>query len=160
VFADPLTARIAAFIAEIGLPIEAAALTSPTLLPGVTVAHGALLVDEARLAHPGDLLHEAGHLAVCDPAARASLDDVSEDGGEEMAAIAWSYAAARHLGIDPTVVFHPAGYRGGAQALLEAFDGGGGPGQPLLEWFGMTLGAKAAAAAVGQPYPHMLRWLR
>ena len=38
-----------------------------------------------------------------------------------MMAIAWSYAAAVHLGLDPAVVFHEAGYRGGSGSLIENF---------------------------------------
>jgi hypothetical protein len=159
-FDDPLTDQIAAFIAGLGLPIRRASLEGSTVLPGVAVRLGEIVVDAPRLAHPGDLLHEAGHLAVCDPAARPTLEAVGEDGGEEMAAIAWSYAAARQLGIDPAIVFHDAGYRGGGAYLLEVLEAGGLIGQPLLEWFGMTLGPKAAAARGLEPYPHMLRWLR
>jgi hypothetical protein len=159
-FADALTDQIARFIAGLGLPIRPASLAMPSLLPGVAVRRGAILVDELRLAHPGDLLHEAGHLAVCDPAVRPALETVSEDGGEEMAAIAWSYAAARRLGIDPAIVFHAAGYGDGGAYLVEAFSSGAMIGQPMLEWFGMTLSPKAAAARGLEPYPHMLRWLR
>ena len=69
-FADPLTERLAAFIRGIGIDVRAATLKEKTFLPGLEISHGALLVDEARLSHPGDLLHEAGHLAVTDPAER------------------------------------------------------------------------------------------
>jgi hypothetical protein len=119
------------------------------------VRRGGLVVDEPRLAWPGDLLHEAGHLAVADPAGRAELDDVGDDPAEEMAAIAWSHAAAQHLGLDPTVVFHPHGYRGGGDWLAEAFAGGGGPGVPMLQWWGMTGGWKDEPR-----FPQMIRWLR
>jgi hypothetical protein len=159
-FADPLTDQIAAFVLAIGIELERASLDAPTLCPGVEARRGVLLVDEARLAHPGDLLHEAGHIAVCDPARRPTLEAIGDDPGEEMAAIAWSYAAGRELGLDPAVVFHPAGYRGGAQALITAFEADGGVGVPLLEWFGMTLGVKSATARSAEPYPHMSRWLR
>jgi hypothetical protein len=159
-FADPLTQRLAEFIRGIGLGVEPATLGGESLLPGVTVKAGSLLVDQATLLHRGDLLHEAGHLAVCEPARRATLEDVGDDPAEEMAAIAWSYAAARHLEIDPTMVFHSEGYRGGAQVLLTAFESGATVGQPMLEWFGMTLSPKAAAEQGLEPYPHMLRWLR
>ena len=80
------------------------------------------MVDERKLVHPGDLLHEAGHLAVLPAVQRGCAQNhVGEDAGLEMAAIAWSYAAARHLGIAPEVVFHEAGYRGGAESILENF---------------------------------------
>jgi hypothetical protein len=159
-FADPLTQRIAAFLCGIGVEVRPAALDEATPCPGVFVRRGVLLVDEARLAWPGDLLHEAGHIAVCEPAARHAAEAIGDDPGEEMAAIAWSYAAARALGLDPAVVFHAGGYRGGGQWVVDLFEGGGVLGTPLLEWFGMTLGAKAAAERGVPPFPHMLRWLR
>jgi len=159
-FQDPLLQRMAEFLRGIGIEVRAATLDADTPCPGLWVERGAVLVDEARLAYPGDLLHEAGHVAVCDPAARAGLAAVTDDPGEEMAAIAWSYAAARQLGIDPTVVFHDAGYVSGGGYLASAFDAGGGPGTPLLAWFGMTLETRAAAEAGASPFPHMMRWLR
>ncbi|HEY1753277.1 MAG TPA: hypothetical protein VGG29_18615 [Caulobacteraceae bacterium] len=159
-FADPLTDRIAAFIAGIGLAIQPATLDEPTLLPGVTVRGGVILVDEARLAYPGDLLHEAGHLAVWEPDRRATLDEVDDDGSREMTVIAWSYAALRHLDLDPAVVFHEGGYRGASPTLIAVFEGDGLCGQPMLEWYGLTLTRKTAAARGQPPFPHMLRWLR
>ncbi len=159
-FADPLTDRIAAFIRQVGIEVVPATLDARGPCPGVEARCGVLFVDEARLAYPGDLLHEAGHVAVCDSAVRRSLAAIGDDPGEEMAAMAWSYAAARWLGIDPAIVFHAAGYRGGSQALLDAFDRDMPPGAPMLEWFGMTLSLRKAAAGGAQPFPHMLRWLR
>lgn len=159
-FADPLTDQIASFIRRVGIGVEAASLTAPTLCPGVHVRRGVILVDAARLSQPGDLLHEAGHVAVCDPATRTLGETIGDDPAEEMAAIAWSYAAACHLGFDPAVVFHDDGYKGGGRSLIEAFKRDGAPGTPMLEWFGMTHGPKAAAASGAAPYPHMLRWLR
>lgn len=68
---------------------------------------GPLIVDEAQLEYPGDLLHEAGHLAVLLPAERALCDgDVGPDAGAEMAAMGWSYAAALAAEIDPKIVLH------------------------------------------------------
>ena len=67
---DPLTERLVAFVRDIGIEVQAAALPEKTVLPGLDIRHGAILVDEARMRHPGDILHEAGHLAVIDPAER------------------------------------------------------------------------------------------
>src|ERR1051326_8288478 len=86
-FADPLTERLAAFVRDIGLPLRAAALPADTLLPGLDIRDGAIVVDEARLAHPGDILHEAGHLAVADPAER-NVPRLAPTPGDEMASIA------------------------------------------------------------------------
>jgi len=160
-YANPLTSRMAGFLAGIGLDTAPTLLTEAGFLEGLTISHGVLLVDEVRLAHPGDLLHEAGHLAVV-PAQKRKLlhGDVGSDPGEEMAAIAWSYAAALYLGIDPAVVFHPSGYSGGSQAILMNFSQGRYFGVPLLEWFGLTADKKTAAIQQVSQYPHMLKWLR
>ena len=152
---NPVAARIAAFLAGIGIAIREESLAGPTFLPGITISHGVLVIDETRLLYPGDILHEAGHLAVLTPSARAAVDgDVGDDGGMEMAAIAWSYAAALHLGLDPSVVFHSDGYREGSQSLLENFAAGRYVGVPILQWAGMT------AATGSRPFPSMARWLR
>jgi hypothetical protein len=147
--------RILTFLRETGLTVHERPIPGPTFLPGLTIDHGALVVDEASLLYPGDILHEAGHLAVLSPDARQNADgDVGDDGGLEMAAIAWSYAAALHIGLDPSVVFHADGYKGGSNSLLENFATGRYIGLPVLVWAGMT------AATGARPYPFMTRWLR
>lgn len=159
-FRDPLVEQIAAFLRRIGLEVRAAPVADDAVLPGIGIDSGALVVDEARLRYPGDLLHEAGHLAVASPQVRTTLvHDVGKDGGDEMAAIAWSYAAALNLKIDPAIVFHEHGYRGGSQSIMEAMRNGGF-GVPLLQWFGMTYDEKRAPDAGVPPFPHMVRWLR
>jgi len=157
-FSDPLVGRIVAFVREIGIAVEVAPLEDDTFLPGVAVVAGRLVVDPRRLAWPGDLLHEAGHVAVGDPARRDGA--VSDDAGEEMAALAWSYAAATHLSLDASVPFHEGGYRGEGPTLAENFSKGGYVGVPLLAWWGLTLEPHRATAAGARPYPHMLAWRR
>ncbi len=150
-FQNPITRRIAAFLDSVGVPVHAAAVPPRTFLPGLHIHLGALLVEESRLLYPGDLLHEAGHIAVMDPARRASLSgDAGAEGGEEMAAIAWSYAAALHIGLPPEIVFHEDGYKGGAAGIVENFSQGRPIGLPYLKWIGLA----------GDDYPNMRRWLR
>ncbi|HWT13548.1 MAG TPA: hypothetical protein VN231_12395 [Allosphingosinicella sp.] len=158
-FDDPLTRRIVAFLERIGIGIELEPLGDDTFLPAIQVRGGGLVVDPDRLQWPGDLLHEAGHVALADPGARASLDKVSDDPGEEMAAIAWSYAAALEIGLDPAIVFHDQGYHGGGRALAEGLARGALIGTPLLECYDMAADSSARAQGAA-PYPHMLRWLR
>ncbi len=158
-FSDPLIARMASFVSGIGIEVRAEDLPGSTFLPGLDIRFGALVVDEPRLLHPGDLLHEAGHIAV------ASLEERKREKfkptlGDEITAIAWSYAAACHLGIDPAIVFHPAGYRGASSAFLTNFAAGRYVGTPLLQCYGMTVEPKRALAEGTKPFPGMLRWVR
>ena len=156
-----LTARIVAFLRDIGLDVRAEAISEQTILPGITIRGGALIFDEARLQYPGDLLHEAGHLAVVPAARRRDMQwNVGTKAAEEMSAIAWSYAAAVHLGLPAAVVFHPDGYRGGGEALADNFSRGHYVGVPTLQWIGLTYERKQAEQLGVAPYPHMIQWLR
>jgi hypothetical protein len=160
-FRDPITNRIGAFLQGIGLTVRRAELRDTTFLPGLRMEPGGLIVDEERLLYPGDLLHEAGHLAMLTAEQRRSQGaDAGPDLGYEIGAMCWSYAAAIHVGIDPAVVFHPHGYRGASQSFLENFGQGRYPGLPLLQWMGLTADEKRAPALGVEPFPHMLRWLR
>ena len=148
----PEAARtICAFLEAIGIAVEVAPIRVAGLLPGLAVHRGAVLIDPEAETFPGDLLHEAGHIAVTDPDFRATLDEVGDDPGEEMAAIAWSVAAARACGVPLEVLFHPEGYKGGVAAMIAAFADGRGPGIPMLAWYEL---AEPGA------FPAMTRWLR
>jgi hypothetical protein len=152
--------RITAFLEAIGLPCRPGAITEPTVLPGIRIENGGLVYDTRALLYPGDLLHEAGHLAVMSPERRLrARPNVGKYAAEEMMAIAWSYAAAVHLDLDPAVVFHGDGYRGGAASLIESFASQPSVGVPMLQWLGMTRDDRTAAAAGVAPYPAMTRWL-
>ncbi|HEX2087564.1 MAG TPA: hypothetical protein VHF89_17905 [Solirubrobacteraceae bacterium] len=153
---DPPTERIVGFLRGIGIRVEAAALGDDCFLPGIAVEDGGLLYDGARMTWPGDLLHEAAHIAVAPPEARPRMTgEVAVPGLDmdrlEKAAVPWSYAAARHIGIDPALVFHGGGYRGKSEGLLRTFAFGVYPGLNLLVDAGMT---------TTELYPRMLRWLR
>ncbi|MES2391478.1 MAG: hypothetical protein V4555_07545 [Acidobacteriota bacterium] len=161
------TEAIIGFLARIGLTVRREPIARDCFLPGLTIVPGALVVDEAQLRYPGDLLHEAGHLAVMTPAERSACDGgAGADGGAEMAAIAWSYAAALEIGLDPRVVFHADGYKSGGAAILQNFTEGRYFGTPLLQYYGMTrdpqhrLPAGEAALANEAIYPKMSHWLR
>jgi len=160
-FNNPLIEKIAAFLRSIGLTVEQRTLDGDTFLPGLTLDAGRILIDESKLLYPGDILHEAGHLAVTPAAERSTRGGhLDVGGGEEMGAIAWSYAAALQIGIDPAVVFHPHGYRQGSESLLDNFLAGRFLAVPLLQWMGLTWDNTQAAARQCAPYPRMIRWLR
>jgi hypothetical protein len=158
-YSDPLTAKLVSFVQGIGIDVQCAELTGPTFVAGLDIRFGAVQVDDKRLVYPGDILHEAGHIAVTNPQLRGQ-PRLAPDGGDEIATLAWSYAAACHLGLDPAVVFHSGGYKGGASSLVENFTAGRYIGVPLLQLYGMTVEPRLAATRGVQPYPHMLRWLR
>ncbi len=159
---DPAaTAGIVAFLRDIGLEIESGVIDGTAVLPGITVDRGVLIFDPAKLQCPGDLLHEAGHLAVKAPAERRQASsDVGADPAEEMMAIAWSYAAAVHLRLRPELMFHPGGYGGGSQSLIENFAAGRYLAVPMLQWLGMACDEKRAKETGVAPYPKMISWLR
>jgi hypothetical protein len=142
---------IAAFLEQAGIPLAVTPLTGPSFVPGLAIDAGIIQIEPRGAAHPGDLLHEAGHIAVAEPERRAALSDVGTDPGEEMTAIAWSVAAARACGVGLDVLFHPAGYKGGAAELARDWEAGQPFGVPLLGWYGMTSAAE---------FPAMRRWLR
>jgi hypothetical protein len=164
-FENNVTQKIVDFIKEIGIEVMPAQINRPTFLPGILVERGKLFVDDAKLMYPGDLLHEAGHIAVCPNDLRSNLNDevalpdVNMDAIEAQA-IAWSYAACLCLGLDPTVVFHAGGYKGRSEGLLLNFRLGVYLGLNGLQEAGMTATELTAGESGTHVYPHMLKWLR
>ena len=156
-----LVDHIVQFLREAGLTVLEEPLPANTFLPGLTIRNGALVFDRAALRYPGDLLHEAGHLAVLPGPVRhsANAEDLNAQSHAEEAAMAWSYAAVRYLGLPADVLFHSGGYRGHAQGLVTTFSLGVYPGLPGLEAAGLTVSPRRAAALGVAPYPAMLRWL-
>lgn len=141
------------FLAQIGVPVRVGPFPEDTFLPGLNIVDGTLCIDPERLLYPGDILHEAAHIALTPPSRRGSLGGKLQiSPAEEMAALAWSYAAAVSIGIVPLIVFHEHGYKNGGAHLIEQFSSGlppGGPGVPMLNWYGMTT-----------TFPQMTHWLR
>lgn len=158
-FSDPLVIKLVTFVRSIGIETHACAIDWKSRFPGLDIREGAVLVDESRLIHPGNILHEAGHIAVHDPA-RRSHPKFSPTKGEELGALAWSYAAVVHLGLSAEVVFYPGSYQGWATSLIENFAEGYYLGVPWLQRYGMAVEPRLALERGVEPYPHMLRWLR
>src|SRR6185503_1382785 len=115
------------FLTGIGIEVVSTRIDAKTFLPGILVQNGKILYDDAKLSYPGDLLHEAGHLALASPDVRPTLSgEVALPGVRmepvEVHAIAWSYAAILHIGLDPAVVFHEGGYGVESERLLNNFE--------------------------------------
>lgn len=143
--------QIGAFLEEVRIEVRVAPVSCSMFLPGLTLEDGAIVIDPSVACHPGDVLHEAGHLAVVPAETRAAMGAVDNDGGDEMAAIAWSVAACRACGLALEVLFHPAGYKGASDNMIADWSAGQPFGVPLLAWYGMTN---------AETFPAMTRWLR
>lgn len=154
---DDVVKRILAFLREIGFEVHLGPVPSTSFLSGIQVVRNGLRVDVEALTHPGDLLHEAGHLALMTAEERNAEFPRTTEAAQEIGALAWSYAAALHIGIAPEIVFHEHGYRGQAASLLQTFRDGKLMGQPLLGWLGMTTPDLPGSPSI---YPKMLRWVR
>lgn len=157
--------KIVAFLDEINLRTIEKELDDDTFLPGLELGPDCLFIDYSKLKYPGDILHEAGHLAVTPAAARKHIgtETMAADWptqGDEIGAMLWSYAAAKHLELPLEVVFHPNGYKGNSQWLMDNYTQQNFIGLPLLEWAGLTLTSERAEKENLQPFPVMQKWLR
>jgi hypothetical protein len=161
---DDYLATCISFLQEIGIETKFEKLDEPGFLPGLSIRNGAIIVDKEALSYPGDILHEAGHIAVVPAAERhtltaAAIEKRAMREAEEMMAIAWSYAACMHLGLNPYVVFHDEGYRGGGSYIADNFNNKNYFGLPMLQWKGMAADEKNALLLNVAPYPFMIKWL-
>jgi hypothetical protein len=180
-------APIAGFLNDIGIPCAEGYVPDESFLPGVAVAGGTLVYDAAALGSPGDLLHEAGHIALVPARFRGLVDDDVDavitgliDGtatlpagaapatdGEiallrqsEPVAGAWSYAAAMAIGAPAACVFWGETYRGKAEALIGQLEQGFHIGIQWLARFGYcTAPPPFGDPMEPAPFPHMRRWL-
>ena len=75
------------------------------------------------------------------------------NGGSEMAAIAWSYAACLQIDLPLEMLFHDQGYKGDARWLRQTFADGKYIGLPILIWRGMT------SDEGDEAFPRMTHWL-
>lgn len=160
-FMDPVIEAIRA----IGIPVRVGLIAEGDFLPGILIEAGGLVVDRARGPYPGDLIHEAGRLAVLSAEERAGITGtLPVDGGQETAALAWSYAFARAHGIPDEIVFHDL-FKAGGPWLRETFGSGQSFGVPLLQLWEMTRCPDAAGAVAEDfghlpEFPKMAKWLR
>ncbi|QSB25218.1 MBL fold metallo-hydrolase [Flavobacterium sp. CLA17] len=156
--------KILSFLKEIGLDIIEKELET-TFLPGLSLGPNCLYVDYDKLLYPGDILHEAGHLAVTTSSQRqlAGTKKIAADWptqAEEIGAILWSFAAANHLQLPLEFVFHPHGYKNESDWLISNFTNENYIGLPFLEWIGLCLGKERAVKENKPAFPAMLKWMR
>jgi hypothetical protein len=157
--------RILGFLENIGIAVIEKELPDDTFLPGLTLGSECIYVDPEKLKYPGDLLHEAGHLAVTTAEQRKAigtqtLQEPWPTDGEEIAAVLWSFAAAEHIGLPLETVFHPNGYKNQSDWIIESFRSGNYIGLPFLEWAGLTLSEQRATETGKQAFPYMINWIR
>ncbi|MGZ3861718.1 MAG: hypothetical protein ACXVPN_00465 [Bacteroidia bacterium] len=156
---DPLLNIFFTFLGSIGIETIEKDFEEKSFLAGLKIENGKLIVCRQKLLYPGDILHEAGHIAVTPGIERRKLNDnvvTNRPGseGEEMAAMLWSYAACIHLKIDPGIVFHKDGYKGSSEWILDNYRNRNFIGLPLLKWMGLASQKEEAG------FPKMLKWLR
>lgn len=157
---DSVTKTCIAFLNSIGIKTIEKEFEESSFLPGLKIEKGSLIIDKQKLLYPGDILHEAGHLAVAPGEERSVLNENVTDNrpgaeGEELAVMLWSYAACLHLGIDTDIVFHKDGYKGDSEWILNSYKEKTYIGLPLLAWMGMT-----AKEGDKDGFPNMIKWVR
>lgn len=157
--------KIMSFLDEIKINTIEKELEDTTFLPGLDLGSNCIYIDFSKLKYPGDILHEAGHLAVTASEEREHIgtDKMPKDWptqGDEIGAMLWSYAAAHHLDLPLDFVFHPNGYKGSSDWLIDSYKNGNYIGLPFLEWAGLTLGNDRARNENKEAFPKMQQWLR
>lgn len=152
------------FFNEIGIEAIEKDVDGPCFVPGIIILRGVIYYNRERMLYPGDLLHEAGHIAVTLPEERplSATDELKgwPSDGDEIVAILWSFAAASHLQIPLDVVFHENGYKDDSQWLIEQFESGTYIGLPLLEWMGLCNSKPLESDPDAPIFPKMTKWLR
>jgi hypothetical protein len=180
------------FINSIGISIIMADTSSATLnksfLENVRISQGGLIVDMARV-FPGDILHEAAHLAIIPQHFRAlAVDDLDEvnramsayleansEGlmsypedqlcrailqSGETEATAWQYAAAQAMGLPDEWLFPSHAYDGTAKDILDSLRYRQYLGINGLQAAGWTVQRKHPYKQMPVPvYPELAFWL-
>lgn len=157
---------IVSFLRHIGIGVEFGPGADNGFLPGINIHAGVIHVNPDRLLGSGDLLHEAGHIAVIPKRFRARLGSdlqadsvaaITEETGPgtpadpllaeplergELLAQAWSYAASLRLGLPASCIFFPGSYKcdayEGTHPMQKWLETGTHHGQNSLARVGMT----------------------
>jgi hypothetical protein len=162
-FRDPVLSRMATFLGGMGIDMRPGVINEESLFRGSLISHGSLIIDESLLYAPGDALHEAAHIALAPPERRWSDSGYLKgaDKGEELATIAWSWAALLELDLSPSEIFHDKAYkRGDSTMIIDCAGRGIYIGLPLLQAWEMAFDERNASLRGVKPFPHMVKWLR
>lgn len=172
--------KIASFLEGLGFSLTEKPVPSG-FLPGIRVRGMTMQFDRTRMLSAGDMLHEAGHIAIIPAMFRPKVsDDIDAslgvlaqeyidkaplqraDGTEdpvvrgllqcgETEAQAWSFAAATAIGIPPNVVFHGRAYEGHSREIIAMLSVGA--------FLGIN-GLVAGGMVKPRQFPRMNRWLQ
>jgi hypothetical protein len=172
------------FLREIGLKVIQRPLTkqeyTQEFLPNIVIRNGRLIVDPLR-ALPGDILHEAGHVAIFPARIRPYCSNYSINSGnqmadvlakagieptiqelkalqycfEDLAPVAWQFAANLKIGF-PSAVGFATGFKGQGMYVHNS----------ILQSVGLHMGHVTSVSlfylrmtASKASFPTMLRWL-
>ncbi|MFA7379416.1 MAG: hypothetical protein WC150_03075 [Bacteroidia bacterium] len=163
-FTNADTQTMINFIVSVGIPVRKTKLPEGLPIPGINVENGVLLVDEYNLLYPGDLLYQAGRIAILPENERSQYmgkDDPNKDkeATEGMVAMCWSWAALTHLQLSPEVVFHNNGYKGQSVQIIQGYQSGAYMGLPMLQFYDMAYEPQQASLRELKPFPFMYKWL-
>lgn len=180
------TRTVIEFVRSIGIPVTVTELTAKsTFLPRVRIQAGELLVDPG--VFPGDILHEAGHIATIPEPFRHLADgnlsavframgeyveeELVDIGGykedpiargimqcSDPEATAWQYAAAKHIGLPDKWLFPKESYNGDAMGILLGLKSSRYLGINGLQAAGWTV-IRATPYRPLPEYPKLVRWL-
>lgn len=158
---DKLIELLCDFFTSVGIEWCEKDVKGNSFLPGVEIENGVLIFKRTQLTYPGDLLHEAGHIALTKAVERKQLNgDViatnAEKKGDEIAVMLWTYAACVKLNLPPEIVFHSGGYKGESDWILTCYKNKNYLGLPLLVWMGLTADVNNSISG----FPLMHQWLR
>lgn len=156
--------KVLLFLNEIGIDVIEKELNT-SFLPGLSLGPNCIYIDYPKLLYPGDILHEAGHLAVTTSSERnfVGTNEMATEWptqAEEIGAILWSFAAANHLQLPLEFVFHPNGYKNASDWFISNFSDQNYIGLPFLEWIGLTFSKDQAIKEGKEAFPIMQKWLR
>ncbi|MCW8329690.1 hypothetical protein MD588_12810 [Photobacterium sp. SDRW27] len=152
---------IMSFLNNIGLSIEYTLLDEKTFCSGISLKEGRLYIDRGKLFSPGELLYQAGKIAVSPSVDRAKLNGhILHEPCDDMMVIAWCWAALKHLNLTSDVIFATSRYGDSSCEIIEKFSTGRSIGVPLLQWAGMTNEPTRNLNDNMVVFPAMIKWLR